>query len=399
MKKLSIFLALILSFSAIAQPVMGLVQCSACDEWIARNKEARMKLIIALNDLGLKIQQDLLAKDPTASCCVSPLSLGIVLGMVAEGLGEEDQVALLAALNLQMDIVQFRQALAHLIQASNMSDKALVELANGLLINTPNVYENYVSTLQNSFDGKVLANDGDPIAAINGWVSHKTHGRIENLLDERQKDMALCVISALYFKGQWKNPFNAERTFEDSFGPDAKAQFMVQTLGLSYMEAERFELVVLPYLADDGRELSFVVVLPKEGSSVQDIAAILTASRLQACLTQAKSKQVRITLPKLEIKADNSALLDQLCALGLPLHARLSQISADPLEISVIKQAVSLTVDEKGAEGAAATAAVMVRSMAASIVEFNCNKPFMYFVIEDGVMLFAGTVQGADALV
>ncbi|NXL95600.1 SPB6 protein, partial [Alectura lathami] len=54
---------------------------------------------------------------------------------------------------------------------------------------------------------------------INGWVEEKTEGKIQNLLAEGILNSLtrLVLVNAIYFKGNWENKFDKERTKEMPF--------------------------------------------------------------------------------------------------------------------------------------------------------------------------------------
>ena len=47
---------------------------------------------------------------------------------------------------------------------------------------------------------------------INNWISDKTHGKIEKMLDQIPGNAVLYLINALYFYGQWLYTFDKEDT-------------------------------------------------------------------------------------------------------------------------------------------------------------------------------------------
>ncbi|NXA98513.1 SPB6 protein, partial [Melanocharis versteri] len=54
---------------------------------------------------------------------------------------------------------------------------------------------------------------------INGWVEERTEGKIQNLLAEGVLNSLtrLVLVNAIYFKGNWEEKFNKERTTERPF--------------------------------------------------------------------------------------------------------------------------------------------------------------------------------------
>ncbi|NXB03855.1 SPB6 protein, partial [Cnemophilus loriae] len=54
---------------------------------------------------------------------------------------------------------------------------------------------------------------------INGWVEERTEGKIQNLLAEGLVNSLtrLVLVNAIYFKGNWEEPFEKENTTERPF--------------------------------------------------------------------------------------------------------------------------------------------------------------------------------------
>ena len=54
---------------------------------------------------------------------------------------------------------------------------------------------------------------------INSWVEDNTNNRIENLIPElpaaAAKDLRLIVVNALFFKGEWAEPFDEAETKQE----------------------------------------------------------------------------------------------------------------------------------------------------------------------------------------
>lgn len=82
-----------------------------------------------------------------------------------------------------------------------------------------------------------------------------------------------------------------------------------------------------------------------------------------------------------------------------PGRADFSAMAREPLMIGAVLQQAFVAVDENGAEAAAATAVVMVRSSAQMPTEkaivFDANHPFLFFIRHrsTGALLFVGRVS------
>ena len=91
-------------------------------------------------------------------------------------------------------------------------------LANAMAINETykeQILPNYVSSLQANYNAEVIY---DPFAnplAINQWVSDKTLGRIENLLEDdfnRENNVMFLLINALAIDMEWNNKIQCSDT-------------------------------------------------------------------------------------------------------------------------------------------------------------------------------------------
>lgn len=114
-------------------------------------------------------------------------------------------------------------------------------------------------------------------------------------------------------------------------------------------------------------------------------------------------KRVDVSLPKFEFRFGGE-LKPVLEKLGMkqafdPSRADFSGMLKDPLVIGAVLQQAFVSVDEKGAEAAAATAVVMVRSTSEAQpvepIRFNADHPFLFFIRHPatGTVLFVGRVS------
>jgi len=100
---------------------------------------------------------------------------------------------------------------------------------------------------------------------INTWVEKKTGGKIVDLLpaDALTPRTRLVLANAVYFKGRWERPFDAQRTAPMAFftatGQSVMTPTMTRTAGFRTRGADGCELLDLPYA---GGGLSMVILLP-----------------------------------------------------------------------------------------------------------------------------------------
>lgn len=239
---------------------------------------------------------------------------------------------------------------------------------------------------------------GDPEGAreaINADVAKTTRGLIPSLLARGTvtPDTMAVLVNALWVRLTWAQPFERAKTRTRPFAaPSGPRQVpMMHRRGkIPYAQARGWRLVTL---AGD-HDLALDVVLPKEPSG----AAALTAADLDALYRARHSADVQLALPRFELTYTRElgpALAK--CGVGTVFTdgADLSGISPVPLRLDKVIHEARLRVDERGAEGAAATAAMM--TLAAAVpskpVEFTADRPFRFVLRRRGAILFLGQVS------
>lgn len=142
---------------------------------------------------------------------VSPFSIWSLLVLQAEGAAGNTYKQLQKVLRLPEDLTYLRMAYKH-IQKSLSVNTSTVEVAvNQGLFSDQNrpVDPEYSYTLDNIYDADHMPvdfhNSYDTFNRINKYVSDKTHGRIQRIVNmDDLKEAQMILISAIFFKGQWK---------------------------------------------------------------------------------------------------------------------------------------------------------------------------------------------------
>jgi len=171
---------------------------------------------------------------------------------------------------------------------------------------------------------------------------------------------------------------------------------MKQTQQLAYAETATWQAVEMPY---NGRQLSMVLFLPKEGG-LKNFESHFSGKTYRAALAQLNSTRVQLKMPRFELEASVN-LKGALQAMGMvdafhPEAADFTKMSSlSGLYISAVLHKGYVKVDEEGTEAAAATAVIVAtRSLPSAPKLMTLNRPFL-FVIRDkptGAVLFVGRV-------
>ena len=78
-------------------------------------------------------------------------------------------------------------------------------LKNGFPLNR--TFEKLVKDIFNSDVANIDFAEADSVMKVNEWVSTKTRGKIDHLVDSFSPDTTLFIANALYFNGKWEIPF------------------------------------------------------------------------------------------------------------------------------------------------------------------------------------------------
>ena len=255
------------------------------------------------------------------------------------------------------------------------------------------------------FDAEARTLDfGSPEAptAINDWVRGKTSGRIPRLLDDLSPAEVLFLINAIYFKGKWRNAFDAKDTREGPFhgadGRDRSARLMWQKQDLRYAETEHYQAVDLLY---GNGAFALSVLLPKAGRTPAEVLAGLGPESWTALAGRFAEREVALTFPRFRLEYGRR-LNDDLEALGMGIafepnadFYRIADVRPDRLYITRVDQKTFVEVNEEGTEAAAATAVGFGKTSLPSPVEVRVDRPFVFAIRErlSGAVVFLGVMN------
>lgn len=143
------------------------------------------------------------------------------------------------------------------------------------------------------------------------------------------------------------------------------------------------------------------ILLPKEGKSLRDVVATLTADDWQAAVTGATARSVELQMPKFTLRWE-ALLNDPLQALGMRQafqgdvadFTRMSRDAGNRLYISKVKQKAFVDVHEEGTEAAAVTSVEIRVTCACGPQVIRIDRPFVFAIRErlSGTILFLGKI-------
>ena len=356
-----------------------------------------------------------------ANLFISPLSVGMALGMTYNGAAGTTQAAMQTALGLDgMSLGEVNQAYRGVIDLLRGLDPSVdFTLANSIWYRQDFAFEQaFLDTCHVYFDAAVRGLDfSSPAAAptINRWVNDQTRGKITSIVpDPIPGDLVMYLINAVYFKGSWEAQFDKSRTSDSAFtltdGSIASVptmRFGNKTLVRSGGDAA-VEVLDLRY---GGGAYSMTIVMPREPGGMTALLGALTRPQWDAWVATLDSTRAYVTLPKFTMTYELT-LNDVLAALGMgvafvPCGAAGATDCADftrmhsprDLFISEVKHKTFVDVNEEGTEAAAATSVGISTSSYQPPTIIAIDRPFVFAIRErfSGTILFMGRIMNPAA--
>jgi serine protease inhibitor len=365
------------------------------------------RLLTANAKFGFNLFQQLRQQEGNKNIFISPTSVAIALDLLLQGADGTTQQAMFKALELQgMSLEDLNSANRALHQALEKADPGVqLAIANSLWTREGISFKpEFLQTNQQYYDAKVSTLDFTRPEApntINTWVSENTNGKIKRMVDQINADAILFLLNAIYFKGDWTQPFDPEQTREKPFflsdGTQKQHSLMSQGGEYRYSETEQFQAVSLPYGKE--RHLSMYIFLPRPNSSLSAFSQQLTAENWQTWMQQFSRRDGRIEIPRFKLEYEAS-LNDVLKALGMetifdPTTANFSKMTDASVVVDEVKHKTFVEVNEEGTEAAAVTSiGVRVTSVPPPPFQMTVDRPF-FFAIRDertGTVLFMGSI-------
>lgn len=236
------------------------------------------------------------------------------------------------------------------------------------------------------------------VSVINGWVSEKTNRRINEIvsLANISSDTKMLISNATYFKGEWLNKFEKQKTVSALFFSGVENQYRVDlmnvTENIQYYENDDYQFISKPYKDSN---FSFCIILPKELFGIEEIEKNMNTIFFNEIIDSAFSAKTSLFIPKLKLESSlmlADALIDAGLKTAFTSDADFSGISNEtPLILSQILHKAWLELDEEKTEAAAATAVVRITGLPNCKV-FKADHPFLFFVMDNqsNAIIFMG---------
>ncbi|KAL1533359.1 NADH:ubiquinone reductase (H(+)-translocating) [Salvia divinorum] len=356
----------------------------------------------------------------------SPLSIHVVLSMIAAGSNGSTRTQLLNY--LKSERVENLNSLYSQIAATVFADGShaggpLLSANNGLWVDQSLTFKpSFRDIVYNSY--KAVAQHADfqnqPEEArqeVNAWCEKETIGLIKEILppDSITRFSRLILANTVYFKGTWKQTFNANLTTEGDFhilnGSSVRTPFMTNRNMQCVRAFDGFKVLGLSYQqGSDKRGFSMYIYLPDAKDGLPSLTERICSEPgfIDSHLPYSAVTLDEFLIPKFKIgfEFEASCVLKKLGVVDLFDMGGLTEMVEDgeTLMVNRILHKAFIEVNEVGTKAAAVTVARVVLGCARQKkpqLRFVADHPFLFTITEDtsGAVLFVGQLLNplADA--
>ena len=353
---------------------------------------------------------------------ISPASISTALAMTWGGAKGDTATAMANVLHLTGTPAQVMTASGGLSRTlTDPGREVTFRVANQLFGETTYAFEApYLEQTRVAYGAPLerVAFAKDPEAArshINGWVEAKTERRIKDLIPSPSitRDTRLVLVNAIYFLGDWLEPFETRATMPRPFFTTKAASKDVPTMhkteSFRYAKRDGASVIELPY---KGNAMAMVLVVPDAVDGLGKLEKAVDEAWLTGAVGALHHERVALALPKFEVAPTEAVrLADLLKPMGMAVAfdrkcADFTGIANPPsaddrLYIAEVFHKAFVKADEKGTEAAAATAVTMARAGGAPAkpIELKADRPFLFFIRDTatGLVVFMGRVADPAA--
>ncbi len=338
---------------------------------------------------------------------VSPFSVKMALSMAAQGANGKTLEEMNKVIGLDETSNEYFR---RLIEDAAKDGDITLNIANSVWLRQGLEFnQEYLDILNQYYMAQASTLDfGNPSSkdTINKWVSEKTNGKIEEIVDKIEPLDIAFLINAIYFNANWSTPFEEGYTSKKDFtlldGSKVKADLMSKTAHLLYQENNEFQAVELPY--GENERYVMRVYLPKEDVKFDKFVKGIDKESLQQWGGDFGSMKGVLELPKFKTEYSNS-MKDILISMGIKEafnsnsadFSKMVTVEGQNVYISEVMHKTYIDVNEKGTEAAAATSVGMSATSAPQpeeMFEMIVDRPFVFTIDdkESGETLFIGAI-------
>ncbi|NXK25208.1 A1AT protein, partial [Arenaria interpres] len=368
--------------------------------------ESCRQIVLSNTDFAFRFYRQAATQEPGKNIFFSPVSISAAFALLALGSRAVSQTQVLEGLAFNLTDTQeeeIHNGFRHLLLLLNRpGSQVQLSMGNTLFMDKHlKPRKTFLKDIKKLYKAKVVSSDFQNSTKakkeINEYIKNKTHGNINQILEDLDPNTLMVIINYIYFKAYWVNPFNIKGTHKDYFHVNGKTSVEVKMMtrdGFYKAYSDRklsCKVVQIPYKGD----VAALFILPNEGKMKQ-LEAALTKDTMAKWEKSLQRQRIEVYIPKLSISA-NYDLKKIFMNLGVTDvfsdWADLSGITGKPdVKVSKAAHKALLKIHENGTEAAAVTSLDFLPHSIPPVVKFN--RPFLLLIVDQYTqsILFIGKI-------
>ncbi|XP_068407627.1 LOW QUALITY PROTEIN: alpha-1-antichymotrypsin [Eschrichtius robustus] len=277
-------------------------------------------------DFAFSLYKQLALKTPNENVIFSPLSISMALAFLSLGACTPTLMEILEGLKFNLTKTpetEIHQGFRHLLQMlGRPSNQLQLSVGNAMFVQEQlKLLHKFREDAQALCASEAFSTDfrGSDTAKklTNDYVRNKTQGKIVEFFKDLDKLTNIVLVNYIFFKAQWKKPFDPSRTYKSEFHENRMVEAPMMTTGSLETPYFRGELqactvVELECTCNDSAPL----ILPDEGE-MQDLEAELLPETLRRWRDSLQPRWIdELKLPRFSISSDYE-LRNILSQLGI----------------------------------------------------------------------------------
>ncbi|KAG8366165.1 hypothetical protein BUALT_Bualt17G0048300 [Buddleja alternifolia] len=365
------------------------------------------KSIVNQTDVSLSLAKHVISSANDRNLIFSPLSIHVVLGMIAAGSKGPTRDQLLGFLKFRSP-EQLGSLVTLLFADGRPLSGPRLSFANGVWVDQSLSFKPaFKEVMENAYKAASYHVD------FQNKAEKQTNGLIKEVLPFGSVDAftQLIFANAVYFKGAWNKKFDASKIKDHEFfllnGGSIHVPFMTSTKKQYVHAFDGFKVLQLPYKqGKDKRKFSMYFFLPDAKDGLPSLLEKVgfESKFIDRHLPYQEIKVVDFLIPKFKINFDFEASeVLQVLGLVLPFSHHGdgltemvdSNVRENFYDSSIFHKSF-IEVNEEGTEAAAVSGLILSGSCPgiANKLDFVADHPFLFVIREDttGAVLFVGQV-------
>ena len=351
--------------------------------------------------LYLNLTNGIVGEHEGENVLVSPLSVQMILAMVANGAEGDTLTSLLDSLGGYSELTSMNGALGEYIKSITESDSITLSVSNSIWHDgTMPLSESFKKACADSYGADIMpvTFGNDTQSAVNLWVKEKTGGMIDEFAPIGSP---VSALNAVCLDAEWEVPFEGTiRSRFHSHPSDNGCEDcdIVDFMGgkeHKYIETMQGKGFIKDY---KGGNLSFAAILPNDGITAERLLSELTAEELYYALANYTDADVKVYMPIFDVSFTDESINGELKAAGvlpdgeLDLSGILDGETECPMN-DALSHVTRISVDTHGTKAAAVSG--FTYGGGRPKIEVTLNRPFVYMIIDNttNIPIFIGILN------